>query len=75
MRVESKVTAPFKDLPIVDYLAQRFTYLPYEEWQALVEAGKVWCNDRLALPIHSDRQGDRVACEMPDVAGRGGPRP
>ena len=71
MRVSSKVTAPFKQTAVSDYLAARFTYRTLAEWQALVAEGRVFCNDALCLPTTLVRQGDVVACELPDFTPPG----
>mgnify|MGYP001264947384 CR=1 FL=1 len=66
MRVSSKVTAAFKQVPIADYLAARFTYRSLDGWRELVSDGRVFCND---LPGQADTlvtQGDVVACDLPD---------
>ena len=66
MIVSSKVTAVFHQKPLLDYLAGRFTYQTRETWQARIEAGDVACNGRLATPQQIVRQGDEIACELPD---------
>ncbi|WP_420632091.1 RluA family pseudouridine synthase [Candidatus Leptofilum sp.] len=66
MIVSSKVTAVFHRKPLLDYLAGRFTYQTLETWQARIEAGNVTCNGRIATPQQIVRQGDVVACNLPD---------
>jgi 23S rRNA pseudouridine1911/1915/1917 synthase len=66
MRVSSKVTAPYKQTAVADYLAARFTYRSLAEWQALVAEGRVFCNGVPCLPTTLVRQGDVVACDLPD---------
>jgi 23S rRNA pseudouridine1911/1915/1917 synthase len=66
MRVSSKVTAPFKQTAVADYLAARFTYRSLEEWQELVGNGRVFCNDSPCDLATRVRQGDVVACDLPD---------
>jgi 23S rRNA pseudouridine1911/1915/1917 synthase len=68
MRVSSKVTAEYKHLPVVDYLAGRFTYRGRDEWLDLVVSGHVFCNGRLCTPETTVTQGDLVACDLPDEA-------
>ncbi len=66
MIVSSKVTAVFHQKPLLDYLAGRFTYQPRDTWQARIEAGEVTCNGRSTTPHQIVRQGDVVACELPE---------
>lgn len=66
MIVSSKVTAVFHQKPLLDYLAGRFTYQPRDTWQARIEAGEVTCNGRSATPHQIVRQGDMIACELPE---------
>ncbi|MCB8979299.1 MAG: RluA family pseudouridine synthase [Ardenticatenaceae bacterium] len=66
MIVSSKVTAVFHQKSLLDYLAGRFTYQPRDTWQARIEAGEVTCNGRSATPHQTVRQGDLIACELPE---------
>ena len=66
MIVSSKVTAVFHQKPLLDYLAGRFTYQTREMWQARIEAGDVTCNGRSATPHQIVRQGDLIACDLPE---------
>jgi 23S rRNA pseudouridine1911/1915/1917 synthase len=66
MIVSSKVTAVFHQKPLLDYLAGRFTYQSREIWQARIEAGDVTCNGRSASPLQIVRQGDVIACDLPE---------
>lgn len=66
MIVSSKVTAEYKQTPVVHYLARRFTYRPQTEWLMLVQDGRVLCNGRVCTPDSLVTQGDVVACELPD---------
>ncbi len=66
MIVSSKVTAVFHQKPLLDYLAGRFTYQSREIWQARIEAGGVTCNGRSATPLQIVRQGDLIACDLPE---------
>ena len=66
MIVSSKVTAVFHQKPLLDYLAGRFTYQTRETWRARIAAGDVTCNGRAATPDQLVRQGDMIACELPD---------
>jgi RluA family pseudouridine synthase len=66
MRVASRVPTEYKDLPILDYLSQRFTYVSREEWQRRIEKGDVYRND---IPCDLGtvvRQADVIACDIPD---------
>ncbi|MBK7897211.1 MAG: RluA family pseudouridine synthase [Anaerolineaceae bacterium] len=66
MIVSSKVTAVFHQKPLLHYLAGRFTYQTAETWQARIEAGEVSCNGRSATPNQIVRQGDVIACDLPE---------
>lgn len=66
MLVSSKVTALFHKKSLLDYLAGRFTYQSREMWQARIVAGDVTCNGRAAEPAQIVRQGDLVACDLPE---------
>lgn len=66
MIVSSKVTAVFHQKPLLDYLAGRFTYQTREIWQARIEAGDVTCNGRSTTPHQIVRQGDVIACDLPN---------
>lgn len=65
MQVSSKVTAAYKQVPIVAYLAGRFTYRSAAEWDELVRHGRVTCNGRVCTPDTIVTQGDVVACDLP----------
>ncbi len=67
MQVSSKVTAAFKQVPLVDYLATRFTYRPFAAWQQLAADGRVLCNGQVCSPDTLVTQGDVVTCELPEV--------
>ena len=66
MIVSSKVTAVFHQKPLLDYLAGRFTYQTRETWQARIETGEVTCNGRIATPLQIVKQGDLIACDLPE---------
>lgn len=66
MIVSSKVTAVFHQKPLLAYLAGRFTYQTRETWQARIEAGDVTCNGRTATTQQIVRQGDVIACDLPE---------
>ena len=66
MIVSSKVTAVFHQKRLLDYLAGRFTYQSREIWRSRIEAGDVTCNGRSAQPLQMVRQGDLVACDLPE---------
>ncbi|MBK8902345.1 MAG: RluA family pseudouridine synthase [Anaerolineaceae bacterium] len=66
MIVSSKVTAVFHQKPLLDYLAGRFTYQTRDTWQARIDAGEVTCNGRPTIPHQIVRQGDVIACDLPE---------
>lgn len=66
MIVSSRVPPPHKQTPIVDYLANRFTYIPREVWQARVQAGTVTRNGEPTTLETTVAQADTIACQIPD---------
>ncbi len=66
MIVSSKVTHHYKQVPIVDYLADRFTYRSADEWLAFVENGRISLNNQPTTPATRVTQGDVVRCDLPD---------
>lgn len=66
MIVSSKVTAVFHKKSLLDYLAGRFTYQTRETWQVRIEAGDVTWNGRTTTPLQIVKQGDVIACDLPD---------
>jgi len=66
MVVSSKVTAQFKQVPVVDYLAARFTYLSAKEWEERVRNGRISHNGTLCVVETIVTQGDIIAYEMPE---------
>lgn len=67
MIVSSQVPVQYKNRPLVDYLAARFTYLSRAEWAARIADGRLTVNGRPAAADHVVRQGDEVAYAMPDM--------
>ncbi|MDX1664757.1 MAG: RluA family pseudouridine synthase [Candidatus Promineifilaceae bacterium] len=65
LHVRSPVPPHYAGLPLVEYLASRFTYLSYEAWTALIEAGRVQVDGQLAAPGRPVAAGESVACELP----------
>jgi 23S rRNA pseudouridine1911/1915/1917 synthase len=65
MIVSSKVTAQYKQVPVIDYLAIRYTYLSRDEWQARIENGRITHNGRPCTMTTRVTQGDVVAYDMP----------
>lgn len=66
VQVSSRVPPPHKQTPLVDYLAQRFTYIPADLWHARVRAGSVFRNNQPATLETTVGQGDTITCEIPD---------
>lgn len=66
MVVSSKVTAAYKQVPLLAYLSQRFTYKTETEWQTLIQDGRVTCNGQIGQPQTIVSQGDHIACHLPD---------
>ena len=56
----------FKNALLVDYLSTRFTYFSAEQWEVLVENGRLTHNNQPATLETRVRQGDTVAYDMPD---------
>ena len=61
-----KLRPYFHQKPLLDYLAGRFTYQSRDIWQVRLEAGDVTCNGRSATPQQIVRQGDVIACDLPE---------
>lgn len=68
MQLSSKVTADFKNVPLIDYLATRFKYLSRDEWLVRIENGRISHNDQLCQAETLVTQGDIVTYTMPDDA-------
>ena len=66
MVVSSKVPAQFKQVPIVEYLAARFTYLSVDEWRERVENGRLTHNNTPCTTDTIVTQGDIITYHMPD---------
>ncbi len=66
MRVSSKTPTHYKNTPIVDYLAARFNYVSRQVWLDRILSGDVYLNGEIATPKLLVRQGDTVACQIPD---------
>lgn len=66
MIVSSKVTAAYKQTPVLDYLTDRFTYRTRAEWELLLHDGRIHCNDLLCTPATLVTQGDTIHCHLPD---------
>ena len=66
MIVSSKVTQHYKQVLIVDYLADRFTYRQREEWLDFVQNGRISVNNKISTPTTLVTQGDLVRCDLPD---------
>ena len=65
MQLTSKVTSPFRDLTLIDYLTKRFSYLSREEWLARIAEGRLLYNDEKAHAETVVRQGGRVTYDVP----------
>ncbi|HID54573.1 MAG TPA: RluA family pseudouridine synthase, partial [Anaerolineae bacterium] len=68
MRVSSKVPPQFKQTPVLDYLAARFTYRSHDEWADLLAEGRVSGNGRILTPSDTITQGDLITCDLPETA-------
>lgn len=66
MIVSSTVPVQYKNMPLADYLAARFTYLSREEWEGRIADGRITVNGQPAAPQMIVRQGDEVGYDMPD---------
>ena len=66
MIVSSKVTQHYKQVSIVDYLADRFTYRQRAEWLDFVQNGRISVNNKVSTPTTLVTQGDLVRCDLPD---------
>jgi len=68
MLVSSKVPTGTALTTVAGYLAARFTYLPGQEWEALVNDGRITANGVPATPATLIAPGDVVTCDLPDFA-------
>jgi len=67
MDVSSKVPQTTAAKSLVTYLAQRFTYLPANEWRQKVANGEVKVNGEAALMATAVSPGDTVTCHFPHL--------
>lgn len=66
MQVSSQVPASHNGLSVLDYLSERFTYLPQSGWRQLLQDGRIYCN---GAPCDAGRRvvkGDVIGCQLPD---------
>jgi RluA family pseudouridine synthase len=66
MIVSSTVPRHLKARNILDYLAERFSYLSVESWRERIEEGRILCNQgvcTITLQVHG---GDIISYDMPD---------
>lgn len=62
MKLASLVPPAFRrQVPLVEYLAARFTYHSYDDWRAIAEDGRITCNGIAAGPDRSVSAGDTVS--------------
>lgn len=66
MRVSSRAPQESAGISLVAYLAGRFTYLGVEQWQELVENGRIWLNGRSATTTSLVHGGDLITCDLPE---------
>lgn len=66
MNVASKVTAPYHGLSLLDYLADRFTYLNAAAWRELIQQGRIHCNGGVASESTTVARDDLIRCDLPD---------
>ncbi len=66
MIVSSKVTHHYKQVPLVEYLASRFTYRTADEWLLFVQDGRISVNNQPSNNTTIVTQGDVVRCDLPD---------
>ncbi len=55
-------------LPVVELLAQRFTYLDRRAWEKEIFQGRIWVNGRSVSPGMPLSEGDRLEYLPPDMA-------
>ncbi len=65
MQLTSQVTAAFKRVPLVDYLATRFNYLPHDKWLERIAEGRFVVNGALGTADMIVTQGDVVVYDVP----------
>ncbi|MBN2041034.1 MAG: RluA family pseudouridine synthase [Spirochaetes bacterium] len=59
MTRESTVTSFYNNMRVDKYLSSRFTYYSRNEWQRMIEEGRVKCNGRI-VPSHKKLKTDDV---------------
>lgn len=65
MQLSSKVTAAYKQVPLIDYLCGRFSYLPRETWLERLAEGRLRHNGAPASAETIVTQGDEIAYDVP----------
>lgn len=66
MNYSSKVPESCREISILTYLANRFTYLTESAWSQLVQEGRISCNDCICDVTTMVRPGDSISCHLPD---------
>jgi 23S rRNA pseudouridine1911/1915/1917 synthase len=66
MIVSSKVPLHVRDRNIVDYLAERFSYLPVAGWHERVAEGRILRNNEVCAPGQNVSGGDSISYDMPE---------
>src|SRR5271157_3746083 len=67
MMLSSSVAAHSAKLPLVEYLAGRFTYLTKEEWQERILDQRVLVNNNPSAPDAVVGTGDRITYMLPEL--------
>ncbi len=67
MEVSTRVYHPTKNVPLLDYLAGRFTYRPVEAWRALILDGHVRLNGEVVSLEAVVSAGDRLTTWLPEA--------
>lgn len=68
MIISSRVPQTYNGFPLLNYLAQRFTYLSKEQWHKRITAGRVLRNDSPSGIDTIVETDDIVAYDMPEFA-------
>lgn len=65
MNLTSQVTSAFKHVPLIDYLATRFNYLPRTEWLKRINEKRFVINGAVGTATMIVTQGDVVVYDVP----------
>lgn len=65
MKLSSQVTSPYRNRPILDYLAGRYTYLSRDQWVERIAEGRITYEGASVTPETIVAQGGVVTYDVP----------